>query len=36
MKEQGDQQKTLAEPRLLSDPGSYGPAAEINTDNQKK
>jgi N-sulfoglucosamine sulfohydrolase len=26
---QGDQQKTLAEPRLLSDPTSYGPAAAI-------
>ncbi len=27
--EQGDQQKTLAEPRLLSDPRSYGPQGEI-------
>ncbi len=32
MKAQGDRQKTLAEPRLLSDPTSYGPAAEINND----
>lgn len=29
MKAQGDQQKTLAEPRLLSDPTSYGPAAQV-------
>ncbi len=29
MQDQGDQQKTIAEPRLLSDPLSYGPQAEI-------
>lgn len=29
MKEQGDQQPVLAEPRLLSDPKSYGPGAAI-------
>jgi N-sulfoglucosamine sulfohydrolase len=29
MKAQGDQQPVLAEPRLLSDPNSYGPKAEI-------
>ncbi|RYD83875.1 MAG: arylsulfatase A family protein [Verrucomicrobiaceae bacterium] len=28
MREQGDQQSVLAEPRLLSDPTSYGPQAE--------
>lgn len=35
MKTQGDQQQHFAEPRLLSDPGSYGPKAEI-TDQQKQ
>jgi iduronate 2-sulfatase len=30
MKAQNDQRKTLAEPRLLSDPNAYGPAAAIN------
>ena len=30
MKSQGDQQKHFAEPRLLSDPTSFGPKAEIN------
>lgn len=34
MKAQGDQQKHFAEPRLLSDPASYGPKAE-NDGNQK-
>ncbi|MBI5774297.1 MAG: sulfatase [Verrucomicrobia bacterium] len=29
MKAQGDTQKVFAEPRLLSDPASYGPKAEI-------
>ena len=29
MKTQGDQQQHFAEPRLLSDPSSYGPKAEI-------
>jgi arylsulfatase A-like enzyme len=30
MAEQGDQQRTFVEPRLLSDPASYGPAAEVD------
>jgi N-sulfoglucosamine sulfohydrolase len=34
MKAQGDQQPVFAEPRLLSDPNSYGPKAEIDG-NQK-
>jgi arylsulfatase A-like enzyme len=33
---QGDELKTLAEPRLLSDPGSHGPAAAIDDDNKNK
>ncbi len=35
MKSQGDQQKHFAEPRLLSDPNSFGPKAEIG-DQPKK
>lgn len=35
MKSQGDTQKVFAEPRLLSDPASYGPKAEIR-DQQKQ
>jgi arylsulfatase A-like enzyme len=31
MKQQGDQQRTLAKPRLLSEPDSYGPAAAIES-----
>jgi iduronate 2-sulfatase len=34
MKAQGDLQKTLAEPRLLRDPASYGPAAAIDGDRR--
>jgi N-sulfoglucosamine sulfohydrolase len=30
LKEQGDNPKLAVEPRLLSDPKSYGPAAEVN------
>ncbi len=32
MKSQGDQQPVLAEPRLLSDPASWGPGGEIRND----
>jgi len=35
IKSQGDTQKVFAEPRLLSDPSSYGPKAEIG-DQQKQ
>ena len=35
MRAQGDEQKTFAEPRLLSDPRSYGPLGEINS-NEKQ
>lgn len=35
MKSQGDTQKVFAEPRLLSDPASHGPKAEIR-DQQKQ
>ena len=34
MKTQGDQQAVLAAPRLLSDPNSYGPTAEITGQGQ--
>ncbi len=34
MKAQGDLQRTLVEPRLLSDAASFGPTAAINGDNR--
>ncbi|MEQ2005475.1 MAG: hypothetical protein ABMA26_01655, partial [Limisphaerales bacterium] len=36
MKSQGDTQKVFAKPRLLSDPNSHGPKAEINDQQKQK